>query len=92
MSTQGRAVSGTCLEDEGVGGDADVEGVGLGPALALGLALLGAAIVRQQLEGRAPLLALHLPVQHHAGRHHYQVRAPHSPVTRERRLMHLGSM
>jgi hypothetical protein len=57
-----------------------VEGVGLGPALALGLALLGTAIVGQQLEGGAPFLALHLPIQHHTRGHHYQVRAPHSPA------------
>ncbi len=48
--------------------------------MALGLALLGAAVVRQQLEGRAPLLALHLPIQHHAGGYDDQMRAPHSPV------------
>ncbi len=72
------------LQHERVGRDADVERVGLGPALALGLALLGAAEVGEQLEGRAPLLALHLPVQHHARRHHDQVRAPHAPAPRAR--------
>ncbi len=56
-----------------------MEGVGLGPALALRFALLGCAIVREQLERRAPLLALHLPVQHHTRGHHYQVGAPYAP-------------
>lgn len=41
-----------------------MEGVGLAPAMPLHLALLGAAKVGQQLEGRAPLLELHLPVEH----------------------------
>ena len=52
------------LEDKGVGGDTDVEGVWLAPAVPLDLALLGAAKVGEQLEGGAPLLELHLPVQH----------------------------
>lgn len=57
-----------------------MEGVGLGPALALGRPLLDAAIVGEQLEGGAPLLELHLPVQHDRGWHHHQVRTPVTPV------------
>ena len=38
------------LYDELVGGDANVEGVGLGPSDALQAALLLAAVVRQNLE------------------------------------------
>ncbi len=44
-----------------------MEGIGLGPALPLEpCRSLSAAIVRQQLEGRTPLLELHLPIQHHS--------------------------
>ena len=68
------------LQDQGVGGDADVEGVGLGPSLPLPLPLLGAAVVGEQLEGRAPLFEFHLPVEHHAGGHHDEVGAPHPPA------------
>ena len=50
-----------------VGGDADVEAVGLAPPRSLQLALLGRAEVGEQLEGRAPLLELHLPVQRQVG-------------------------
>lgn len=73
----------THREDEVVGGDADVKGVGLGPALPLERAFPGAAVVGQQLKGGAPLLALHFPVQHHAGRYHHQVGAPHPPAMQE---------
>ena len=52
------------LKDQGVRCDADVEGVGLAPTVPLELALLGTAKVGQQLEGGAPLLAFHLPIQH----------------------------
>ena len=70
------------LQRERVRRDADVERVGLRPALALELALLGGAVVRQQLERGAPLLELHLPVEHHAGGHHHQARAPVAPAGR----------
>lgn len=72
--------SGDHLKNEGVGGDAHMEGIGLGPALALLLPLLGAAIVGEELEGGAPLLELHLPIQHHAGGDHYEMRAPDTPA------------
>ena len=71
------------LEHEGVGGDANMKGIGLRPALPLLLALLGAAVVREQLEGRAPLLELDLPVQHDAGGYDDQMRTPHSPAAQE---------
>lgn len=57
-----------------------MEGVGLGPTLPLELALLHGAVVGEQLEGGAPLLELHLPVQHHRGGHHYEVRTPDAPA------------
>ena len=57
-----------------------MEGIGLGPAVALGLALLGRAVVGQQLEGGRPLLKLHLPVQHDRCRHDNQVRPPDTTV------------
>ena len=63
-------------QDEGVARDTHVETVGLGPPLPLGLALPGASVVGEDLERRAPLLELHLPVQHHGGRHDDQVWAP----------------
>jgi hypothetical protein len=50
-----------------------MEGVRLAPALALSLALLSTAIVGQQLEGGAPLLELHLPVQHYTAGRKYQI-------------------
>ena len=46
----------------------------------LQLALLGAAVVGQQLEGRAPLLELHFPVQHDRSWDHNEVRPPVTPV------------
>ncbi len=70
----------TDLKHKGVGGDADVESVGLAPSMALGLALLGAAKVGEQLEGWAPLLALHLPVQHDRCGDHNQVGTPITPA------------
>lgn len=53
------------LQHQRVGGDAHVKCVCLGPPLPLGLALLGCAVVGQQLEAGGPLLELHLPVEHH---------------------------
>ena len=53
-----------------------MESVGLAPAVALGLALLGTAKVGEQLEGWAPLLELHLPVQHDRCGDHDQVGTP----------------
>ena len=44
--------------------------------LSLELAFLHGAIVSEDLEGGAPFLQLHLPVQHHAGGHNNQVWAP----------------
>ncbi len=70
----------TDLKHEGVRGDADVESVGLAPAVALGLALLGAAKVGEQFEGWAPLLELHLPVQHDRCGDHNQVGTPITPA------------
>lgn len=57
-----------------------MESIGLGPALPFELPLLGRAVVGQQLESRAPLLALHLPVQHHRGGNHNQVWPPDTPA------------
>jgi len=57
-----------------------VESIGLAPAVALGLALLGAAKVGEQLEGWAPLLELHLPVQHDRCGDHDQVGTPITPA------------
>ena len=57
-----------------------MESVGLAPAVALGLALLGAAKVGEQLESRAPLLELHLPVQHDRCGDHDQVGTPITPA------------
>ena len=45
--------------------------------------LLEGAKVGEDLEGRAPLLELKLPVQHHRGGHYDQVGAPVAPVTRK---------
>uniref|UniRef100_A0A6B0U2J9 Putative secreted protein n=1 Tax=Ixodes ricinus TaxID=34613 RepID=A0A6B0U2J9_IXORI len=52
----------------------------LRPPLTLLLALLGDPVVREDFEGGAPLLELHLPVEHHTRGHDYQVRAPHPLV------------
>lgn len=60
-----------------------MEGVRLGPALSLFLPLLGTPIVGEQLEGRAPFLELHLPIQHHACGHDDEVRTPHPPAHRQ---------
>ena len=49
--------------------------------LSLGLALLLVPIVGEDLEGGAPLLELHLPVQHDWRRHHNQMRPPHTMPT-----------
>lgn len=57
-----------------------MEGVGLGPALALFLPLLGTPVVGEQLEGGAPFLELHLPIQHHACGHDDEMRTPHPPA------------
>jgi hypothetical protein len=73
-----------------------VERVWLGPALALELALLGGAVVGEQLEGRAPLHELHLPIQHHRRGHHDQVRAPDAPgkagTAQQQRVAHLKNV
>ena len=50
--------AGVVLDDELVASDADVEGVRLRPADPLQLPLLLRAVVREDLEGRAPLLQL----------------------------------
>ena len=71
------------LDGELVGGDAHVERVRLGPALALGAALLGRAEVGEQLEAGTPLLELHLPVEQHRRGHDDQVRAPDLPLARQ---------
>lgn len=42
------------------------------------LPLFRGAVVGEDLESRAPLLQLHLPIEHHAGGHHNQVGAPHT--------------
>jgi hypothetical protein len=68
------------LKHQGVGGDANVEGVGFRPALSLELALFHGAVIGQQLEGGAPFLQLHLPVEHHGGGHDNQVRTPYTPA------------
>ncbi len=57
-----------------------MESVGLAPAVALGLTLLGTAEVGEQLEGWAPLLELHLPVQHDRCGDHNQVGTPIAPA------------
>ena len=57
-----------------------MESVGLAPAVALDLALLSAAEVSEQLEGWAPLLELHLPVQHDRCGDHDQVGTPIAPA------------
>jgi hypothetical protein len=64
------------LHHELVGGDADVEGVEAGPAVAQQLARLGRAEVRQHLEDGAELLELHLPVDQTARGHDDEVRPP----------------
>jgi len=53
-----------------------VEAVGLAPALALQFPLLRRPEVRQQLEGGGPLFEFHLPVDHHGGGDHDEVRTP----------------
>ena len=60
--------------------DANVEGVELRPARPQLLPVLRAAVVRQNLEGRAKLLDLHLPVHEARRRHDDQVRAPNTLV------------
>ncbi len=57
-----------------------MESVGLAPTVALDLALLGAAKVGEQLEGWAPLLELHLPVQHDRCGDYNQVGTPITPA------------
>ncbi len=57
-----------------------MESVGLAPAMALGLTLLGTAKVGEQLEGWAPLLEFHLPVQHDRCGDHNQVGTPIAPA------------
>ena len=48
-----------CIDDgELVGGDANMEGVRFGPPRPLQLSLLGATVVREDLEGGAPTLQL----------------------------------
>jgi len=64
------------LQDQFVTSDDYMHRVGFGPAQPLGLALLDAAVVVDNLEGRTPLLDLHLPLVHDGGRHHDQVRTP----------------
>jgi hypothetical protein len=54
------------LKSEGVRGDAHVKAARARPPFALELALLGGAVIGEQLERRAPLLELHLPVEHDA--------------------------
>ena len=54
----------------------------LGPHLAFEAALLLRPIVGEDLEGRAPTLQLHLPVEHHAGGHDDEVGAPAACVPR----------
>ena len=71
------------LRDEVVRRDAHVEGVGLRPPEALLLALLLRAVVREDLEARAPHLELALPVEHDARRHHDQMRPPDTVLARE---------
>ena len=44
----------------------------------LSLSLLERAEVGENLDGWTPLLELHLPVQHDAGRYDDQVRPPHA--------------
>ena len=75
------------LEDEGVGGNADMEGIGLGPALPLEPPLTGTAIVGQQLEGWAPLFELHLPVEHDRGGDNHKVRSPIAPAWTDQKVL-----
>ena len=78
------------LGDQPVRGDAHVERVGLGPALALQFTLLGGAKVGQDLKRRGPLLELNLPVQHHGRGYHDEVRAPYAVVARQVRQQRDG--
>lgn len=57
-----------------------MEGIGLAPTMPLDLAFLCTAEVSEQLEGRTPFLALHLPIQHDRCGYHNQVGSPISPV------------
>lgn len=64
------------LQDQFLTSDDYMHRVGFGPAQALGLALLDAALVVDDLEGRTPLLDLHFPLVHDCGGHHDQMRTP----------------
>ena len=66
------------LDDQLVAGDANVKGILLGPTLSLHPPILLRAVVDEHLEGGAPLLDLHLPVEHDRGGHHDQVGSPHA--------------
>ena len=72
------------LDDKLVRSDADVEGVFLRPALSLHLSLFLRPEVGQDLQGRAPTLELHLPVDNDGGGHNDEVRTPDTSVTGQR--------
>lgn len=71
------------LQNQFITGDDDVHSVGFGPAQPLGLALLDAALLVDDFEGRTPLFDFHLPLVHDGGRHHDQVRAPDALCARQ---------
>ena len=64
------------LNDQLVARDTNVECVLFGPTNSLQSPLLLTAVVDEDLEAGAPLLYLHLPVEHHRGGHYDEVGAP----------------
>ena len=61
-----------------------MEGVFLAPAMTLYLSFLLRSEIGKDLEGRAPLLEFHLPIDNYGGWYNDEVRAPNTFITSQR--------